>query len=155
MGLTPEFNAGRELPPRPERKPKRSECLRGGELMRRAHAQHARAARKQTSAHHPRSARALPACVRREASYPKIRGKAQLFRGLKQETPRLRLRGVDPSRQFTFRRDFETWLCGPATPRYGSQPGETPPAADPGVWLGRKMASLYGRLPGLSSSSVK
>src|SRR4051794_5291563 len=83
MGLTPEFNVGSEPPRRPERKPKRSERLRGGGVMRREHAQHVRVARKRTFARHAR----LPACVRREAPYPKTRGKAQLFRGLKRKTP--------------------------------------------------------------------
>ena len=82
------------------------------------------------------------------------RGKAQFFRGLKEEDPRLRLRGSIPkatspllveSRDLTLRPSH-----APQIPL-----GEAPPAADPGVWFGRKMASLYERSGPLSSSSVK
>jgi hypothetical protein len=45
--------------------------------MRREHAQHVRAARKRTAVDHPRSARALPACVPREAASTRV--KAQLL----------------------------------------------------------------------------
>src|SRR5262249_10314843 len=71
------------------------------------------------------------------------------------EDPRLRLRGAIPLRRPHLPGEiFGTWLCGPATLR--SDPaGEAPPAADPGVWLGRKMDSLYEPFLALSSSSVK
>src|SRR3954451_24209525 len=50
MGLTPTVQRREQAFTKLEPKPKRSECLRRGELMRRAHAQHARAARKGTTA---------------------------------------------------------------------------------------------------------
>jgi hypothetical protein len=97
----------------------------------------------------------MPARVQREARYL-IRTESAAFRPHKEETPRLRLRGVDPLGELhlVWRVPPWTWLCGPATPKCGPT-GEAPPAADPGVWLGRKLASPYLPSMALSSSSVK
>ena len=122
--------------------------------MRGVHAQHARAARKRTVADHNRSVRALPARVQREAPYRTGGGK-QSFPPLNEEDPRLRLRGSIPSRHSAPWR-LSPGLGSAAQPRPDqTPPSEAPPAADPGVWFGRKMASLYEPFPALSSSSVK
>jgi hypothetical protein len=58
----------------PERKPGEA-GLRAGELMRRGDAKPRRAARLTTTANHPKSGRALPARVPREAPCPTSEGK--------------------------------------------------------------------------------
>src|SRR5436190_9071537 len=74
---------------KPPRKPGEAD-LRGGELMRRANAQHWRAARKGAAAYRPKSARAQPARVPREAAYKRLGSDRQ------GQTPRVRPQGSDP-----------------------------------------------------------
>ena len=84
--------------------------------MRVGHAKHGRPARKRTSAGRQGARGLCPRAFSAKRSTDSAE-KRSFSAGLKEEDPRLRLRGSIPSRRPHLPGEiFGTWLCGPAGP---------------------------------------